>query len=118
MVLNSMGEEKKEDSPQKEHLIDGVVTPQGSGKLGGEAAKAPEVVKPKIDFNVSEEDLAKHKALQEEERKADLKKSEEEKEDPDKKDAAPVFKIGDESDYSDEGWSLELTMFILSHINQ
>ena len=71
--------------------------------MGGEAAKAPEQAKPKIDFNVSEEDLAKHKAQQEEERKADLKKSEEEKEDPDKKDAAPVFKIGDESDYSDEG---------------
>ena len=27
MVLNSMGEEKKEDAPVKESLIDGVVTP-------------------------------------------------------------------------------------------
>ena len=30
MVLNSVGEEKKEDSPVKESLIDGVVTPSGN----------------------------------------------------------------------------------------
>ena len=58
--------------------------------------------KPKIDFNVSEEDLAKHKK-QEEERKA-LESTEDKDKDttsPDK-DPAPVFAIGGGSDSEDD----------------
>jgi hypothetical protein len=75
MVLNSVGEEKKEDSPKKESLIDGVVTPAGDDKskpIIKEEQKSGEQPKPKIDFNVSEEDLAKHKAQKEQERQEDL----------------------------------------------
>ena len=60
--------------------------------------------KAKIDFNVSEEDLAKHKK-QEEERKAKEASSPEDKDkdasSPDK-DPAPVFAIGGGSDSEDD----------------
>lgn len=63
MVLNSVGDEAKIEEKKDnnvESLSTGVVTP---GKPNGAAIKSTteEVTKPKIDFNVSEEDLAKHK---------------------------------------------------------
>ena len=61
----------------------------------------PNPDKPKIDFNVSEEDLAKHKKQMEEERKAEEPVPETEK-DKEIKDPAPVFAIGGGSDSEDD----------------
>lgn len=106
MVLNSVGNEPKGEENKeiaKDSLASGVVTP---GKSNGANAPVTSVdpPKPKIDFNVSEEDLAKHKQQMEEERKIESKEEgkDEDKKEEDANASAPVFAIGGGSDSEDD----------------
>lgn len=85
-----MGEESKQEPPKSEDASIATSNPD----------------KPKIDFNVSEEDLAKHKR-EEEERKAKEATSPDKETTPDKEASspdktAPVFAIGGGSDSEDD----------------
>jgi hypothetical protein len=86
IVLASLTEEKKEEPvPVKPNTNETLMTPNPN--------------KPKIDFNVSEEDIANHKKQMEEERKAEEPIVQETKAN---KDPAPAFAIGGGSDSEDD----------------